>query len=436
MALIASSNLSAANEIRRVEYRNPVAGFALTLPEDWEVATGVAGNVEMAIDAPSGVSLAAQPALEFFYWPGEPEPGARALGALLQAAVSATPPRVVATGKTNEWELTTTLNVALLGPVQTRWLFRKERGVTYVIGAMVRPQFAAQFKGDIDAAFSSCRLIDRPILRIFLEPTEHAYRLVLPYGWSWVAAEGRIIRTINDPGFFTWKVQRQDGLAGCFVSPAATLPGNVPYVSAEAAGGGLVLQELRKAIPDLRVEAVVPLTRAAVYYLQVIKAVMPSLNPRLDKVRADYLGHIKGKAVRLRITILTLQPDQSPLYGGPGPWHLFVSGIWAPVDEFGVAATFAAAVQSSFRLDAAWKKRTQEAVTQVLTKRASVFDKANENWDRYIRGTRMVIDPSTGKEREIPDGPGEAYLDPSGEVQFVGPGQTASSDWKEMKPVR
>jgi hypothetical protein len=321
--------------------------------------------------------------------------------------------------------------------VQTRWLCRKERGVTYVIGAMVRPQYAALFKEDIETALVTCHLIDRPILRLFLEPTENAYRLVLPYGWSWIASESRIIRSENDPGSFTWKVQRNDGLAGCFVSPAKTIPGSIPYVSAETAGGGWVLQEFRNKIPDMRVEVIEPFSRASDYYLQLIKAVMPTMNPRISKARIDYSGHLAGRAIRLRATIVTFLNDQPFLPGVPPyAWSLHISGIWAPIDEFGAVADVAAGVQTSLRLDPAWKKRTQEGVDWVLNGRASVFEKANTNWDRYIRHSRLVIDPVTGKEREIPDGPGQAYLDSNGEVHSVGPGQTARTDWKEMKLVR
>jgi len=436
VVITALSGLWASDEVARVEYRNPIAGFALTIPADWEVSTGVTGNVEIAIDAPS-VSVASYPALEFFYAPGSPEQVARGLGALLQAAASATPPVIRPTGNKDEWEMTTTMKNDLLGPVDSRWLCRRDRGATYVIGAMVRPQFASLFQSDINLAFSSCHLIRRPIIGVFLEPTEHAYRIIVPYGWSWVPEEGKIIRTMTDPGTPTWKVKRKDGLAGCFVAPAVAFDFTTPYPFARGAAEGMVLQELRKAIPDLQVTSHKPYPRSIDHFMQLMKAVMPSMNPRIDKVRTDYRGTLNGVPVQVRVTIVTFQPDQSPLFAGGGNWFLQASGIWAPVQEFDAVAPVAAGTLSSFRLDPAWKRRMQNVVSDVLRNRQGAFDQANEDWDLYIRGTKMVTDPNTGQPREAPDeGPGTTYVDTDGKIQTVGPGDKPGEGWKEAPPVK
>ena len=77
-------------EVPRVVYRNPAAGFCVVVPEDWEMATGNAGNIEIAIDASTGASLQTQPAVWFFYAPHAPQQQAELLAQDLRQFNAAT----------------------------------------------------------------------------------------------------------------------------------------------------------------------------------------------------------------------------------------------------------------------------------------------------------------------------------------------------------
>lgn len=422
----------AQSDVPRVAYDNPIAGFGLTIPEDWEMATGVAGNTEIAIDAPTGAAVLFQPTLWFFYAPHSPEAQAHLLAQGLQAIGGGATPQVRATGKADEWEVTMTSD-ASRGPLVERWLCRSENGTSYVIGAMARPQVFTQFQDDIDTALSTCHLVGQPIIHFFREPTEDAYRLTLPHGWQW---EGQIVRGENLPGAFTWKAQSADGLTGCFTSPPVGFDMTVDYMPAEMVAQGMVLTTLSQQVPGATVESVHPLPRASAYFAAVIKAAGPTMNPRVHRVRADYLGTVNGVRVRIRAYITTVMMDASPMFGGRGIWFFGVGGAWAPVDQFDALYPIARGVQASLRMSPQWKKRQIRVVEEVLKYRSAVMEEAAEEWDAYIRDVERVDDPDGGPPQEVPIGAGKVYKDSDGKMQRVGPDQDQTArdkGWKEIK---
>ena len=175
--LLAASGAGA--QVPRATYHNPIAGFSVDIPTDWEMGSALPGTVLVALDGEqtSGVPYV-QPVLWFAYSLLTPEALAanlaRALGTLEGQTLAPHP-----TARPGEWELTFTSGQGGL----ERWLFRNENGHTYVIGALVRADLAPVFQADLDAALASCRLIARPAIKLFLEPTERAYSLVLPADW-------------------------------------------------------------------------------------------------------------------------------------------------------------------------------------------------------------------------------------------------------------
>lgn len=76
----------AQSQVPNVTYTNPIAGFSMVIPEDWEIATATAGQVEISIDAPTGASLLYYPLLWFFYAEVPPENNALLLSQALQAS--------------------------------------------------------------------------------------------------------------------------------------------------------------------------------------------------------------------------------------------------------------------------------------------------------------------------------------------------------------
>jgi len=228
-ALLALAVAAPSPAVPQVEYVNPIAGFSIEIPEDWEMATGTGGYTEIAIDAPVGAAVATQPALWFFRAKHPAEEEARLLARDLGQINGGAEPTVAATGREGEWEVSCRSS-GVRGELIERWRCRDEAGQSYVIGALARPGVAEAFGAEIDRAFETCRLVGGPVVHFFQEPTENAYRMVLPVGWTW---EGQILRTGAIPGYFVWKVQSQDGLTGCFSSPPAALNITVPYTPAD-----------------------------------------------------------------------------------------------------------------------------------------------------------------------------------------------------------
>ena len=431
LLFLLSLQIGYSQEVSYVVYNNPVAGFSIIIPEDWELSAGTAGQTEIAIDASSGSSLLYYPLLWFFYVEQSPEYYAKILSTTLQYAggknIDTHP-----TGRENEWEVIAYMNHDLLGEMRSQWMIRSEGEVNYVIAGMVRSTYYSTFKKDIDFAFRSVYLIGRPAISIFLEPTEHAYRILLPYGWKW---EGEIIRGTNLPGFFVWKAQSRDELSGCFISPPVPFEPTYPYIPSDKICNSLVLQELRKNVPDLHLEKIYYLPRADAYYVYSIKALLPSMNPRIDKIYADYAGTLKGIPIKIRVCILTHLIDSSPLFGGNGYWYLMVSGAWAPTKDFDTLYSIARGVQTSLSVTREWKKQQEKYVKEVLGYRSSVFEETNEEWDRYIRQVELVSDPDGGPAQEVPYGPGTIMKDVDGKMHRIPSNQVndySGYGWNEV----
>jgi hypothetical protein len=416
----------AGGEVPRIVFNNPVAGFSLAVPEDWEMATGNAGNTEIAIDASTGASLLAQPAMWFFYSPRPPQQQAEQLARDLQT-LGADTPQVDRTAQVDEWEIRADFPITRVGLVMTRWLCRHERGMSYVIGVAVRSELAQRYQEDIDVAFQSCQLIEHPILQVFREPRENAYRIMLPQGWNW---EGEIIRTASVPGYFQWKARRQDNLVGCFTNEPGVLNIGTPYFSAHEAAAGIVLDGLRQLMPDAQLEQIHELPRIGDHIRTASRLAISGSDPRGDKVRADYLATEHGVQVRVRVDIVTWMPSMSNTPGleGRGNWFLFTAGTWAPAAEFDEQYALARGVQASLQTSMEWKKRQFETVGDSIADRNSALDKANEGWDALIRDMERVPDPAGGPIQEVPNRDGQVWKDLDGVMWRVPPVQ-GLEDW-------
>ncbi len=359
----------------RVTYLNPIAGLSIDIPEDWEMGTGSIGNTFIALDGDQTVGVCwTQPVLWFLRSKQPPEKTAQELATVFKelSGVTVTPR---ATGKPDEWELAFT-STSNRGSLKERWLCRQDNNTSYVIGAQVRTEYAAAAQADIDAALASCQAIARPKLQRFLEPTENAYRMLLPEGWKW---EGRVFRSEMVPGYFTWKVQSPDGLTGAFSAPPGTFNIMTPYIPAGEAARQFLLPALQQQVPDVRLEKVQQLPRPGAYYCDLIKALGLGNNPRVDKARADFVGTANGTPVRIRCNVGTFMLDASPLLGGRGNWALMCSGAWAPVERFDEQFPIGRGVIGSLLTDENWKNNQFEAVNEVTV------------WKAWIRRWRQFL---------------------------------------------
>ncbi len=406
-------------EVPRVTLQNPISGFSIVVPEDWEMATGSAGHIEIAIDAPTGASLRSQPAVWFFRAPNAPRMQAELLARDLRRLDSATTD-VRTTGQDGPWEVRATFVLARLGRIWTSWRCCQERGTSYVVAAAVREDLLARYQDDIEAALTSCRLISHPTLQVFGEPSEAAYSLSLPQGWRW---EGRIVRTSAIPGYFEWKAQCADELVGCFTAEPAVFNIATPYFSPDEAAGGIVLERLRTILPDVQLAGVQELPRVEQCMREAWESLMPGSRPQGGKVRADYIATRNGIPIRLRLDIATWMPNASTAPGmeGRGNWFLFSSGTWAPDREFDEGYRLARGVQSSVLTSSEWKRRQGRAVEGVLTSRRGVLEEASEGWDALVRGMERVPDPDGGPVQEVPNLEGQVWKDPDGKMWRVSP---------------
>lgn len=341
-----------------VTYADPIAGFSMQIPDDWEVATNDWGVTLIGLDAPGGASVpSTTPLLWFMFTRSAPQQLAADLAqGFAQLEGVQIQPR--ATGNGEEWEVSF-VSAGAGAPMMQRWLCRREHGVNYLVAAFVRPEFAQAYAAEIDTALATCHLIRGPRVQRMREPTENAYRMLIPEGWRW---EGQIIRTTEIPGYFQWKVSSPDGTSGAFNSPPGVFNIMFPYTPAAQCAQTWVLQGLAQQVPDVRLEAVHDQPRVGAHFCELIRLLRLGDNPRVHKVRADYLATVNGQPVRIRVNIFTFMFDASPLLGGAGNWLMFTSGAWAPVDQFDQLYPIGRGVLSSLATDPTWKDRQREAV--------------------------------------------------------------------------
>jgi parallel beta-helix repeat protein len=405
--------------IRSRMYSNPIAGFQIKIPADWEMATNVAGVTEISIDAQAGAGLRTQPALWFFHAPNPPDLQAQELQnaflALGGADVS------IQNISPSEWGVTATFRQSEIGDIQTQWRCRNQNGQNYVIGAGVRSADAEAFAMEIETAFSTCRLIASPAMRTFVEPTENAYRIILPDGWSW---SGRIIRTLEIPGFFEWKAQSRDGLSGCFASPPGVFNMFQDFVSAEQAAEGIVLEGLSQQAENVRLTRVIHVPRAEEDFSIALRNV--GMNPRVEKLRAEYSAVVNGEGILIQVDIVCLMPNASqfpdPRISGRGNWFLFTSGTWAPTSEFESVNSLAKGVLASHRTSLRWIIAQRPAVNDALIGRRGAMVEAFAGWDAFIRDMERVPDPDGGPIQEVPNRDGSVWKDPDGVMWRIPPG--------------
>jgi hypothetical protein len=160
------------------------------------------------------------------------------------------------------------------------------------------------------------------------------------------------------------------------------------------------------------------------------------VNPRIDKIYADYVGSLKGVPIRIRTCILTYLIDSSPLFGGNGYWQLMVSGTWAPIKDFDNLYSITRGVQTSLSVTREWKKKQEIYVKDVLGYKSSVFEETNTEWDRYIRQVESISDPDGGPTQEVPYGPGTIMKDLDGKMYRIPSEQVTQYNgygWKEVK---
>jgi hypothetical protein len=421
----------AAQPVPRVTREDSVAGFSVSIPEDWVMATGPGGNVEIALDAAGGASLALSPALWFFNAPQPPPQEAKALARALELLGDGAKPTLGATGNGDEWELQMTSDGAR-GPVRERWLCRSERGRSYVVGAMARPEVYQQGVEDIKAALATFHLIPTASLTFLREPTENAYRMTIPSGWQW---EGQIFRSELVPGYFVWQAVGPGGTAGAFTAQPATFNIATPYCPAGQAAEAIILPYLRDKTPGLQLSGVHELPRSGQAYMAAIKALGIGSQPRVDRVFADYTATVNGTPIRMRLDVVTWMLDQSAMLGGRGNWTLVANGVWGPVADFEQAYGLGQGVIASLKTDPRWRANQLNTVNDVLNNRNKVMDRIGMDWNSWIRDNEPVTDPATGERKEVPIGDGDPWIDKDGKAHRVRPDQeqeVKDKDWTRV----
>ena len=369
---------ASAQPVPRVTFDNPVAGLCLDIPEDWEMGTSDFGWLSVGMEAGLGASQCAFfPDFWFFYTANPPELQAKNIAKAW--AIAGSTPQIVPAGNGN-FEVRFTSNDGR-GQLVNRWCCRRQGNVSYVLAAMVRPEHAAQFQADIDAALASAHLVARQAATLFREPSERAYRMLIPQGWQW---DGQILRTTQAPGVFVWKVQTPDQLNGAFNAPPTSFNIAVPFTPAAQCAKTFVLQGLRKQVPDLQLDGIRELPRVGAYFVAMIKAAGLGKNPRVDKCRAEYVGTRNGTPLRIHCDVGTMMLDASALLGGRGDWTMTACGYWAPQQGFAVASKIGRGVVCSISTDPVWKANQREVVRQERWYQELLRDSVANGWDEYL----------------------------------------------------
>ncbi len=408
---------------------NRVAGFSIELPIDYEMTTNMAGLTLMGVNV-TNYGSQSTPVYQFLLCERSAQANADGLAQAIRAVVAGAQVKVDRTGRPGEVRLVAE-TPSEGGSTLAIWFFREAPPVGYAISAVGLRSVLERHRDDVQVALGSCKLIQRPTLRVARDNTEDAFTVTMPGDWRY---QGRIHRDQTCPGWAVWQASSPNGAIGCFELP----PGQAmtPYTSVRDVHGTFLLRTLQGAVPqikNLRPEQVTGLPRAAEALVDMTRLLGgPSVQAvRGDKSVADYLGEVNGVPVRVRLVASFVYRPFDAMPNGPGAEYWYLWGIWAPVQNFDELADLAHGVHGSFRSNPKWIAAQRQVVQDVLTNRTKVFEKAAADWDAIIRGSRPATDPATGKPLDVPNGT-EPYRDDKGNVQYIPKGQTPPPGWQKI----
>jgi hypothetical protein len=372
-------------QVQRLWFNDPMAGFAVILPEDFEIGTSLSGQTMAGVNARYIGSFFA-PWFSFTYTKHPPQASAAFMAQMLKELGGQT--EMGPTKRPDEWLVYSDVAMAAYGRFICRFVFRRSADKHYVISATVPADLDAQFQDDILTALSTCRPIPFPVFKLYEEPTEHAYKIRLPEKWKW---EGSIYRSTLCPGYFVWKAMSPDGLVGCFESaPLEGLPG---FCDAKNAASTVIFASLREHFPDLAFVGFKEYPRAGDQIGRTLMLlVRNSLEIRSQKASAFYTGMYKG--ARLLIKVDISQDYVKNLLSSSST--LRVCGAWAPADAFEKLYPMGYGVLTSLRPSREWIRRNDMYTKEALDYRTEVFERALEKWSEQSRTT--YYDHVAGKD--------------------------------------
>ncbi len=411
---------------------NPIAGYAVDLPLDYELSTGGLGETTMGINV-TNYGSPSTPLYSFFHCQPSPREGAGLVAQFIGAVYRGAEVKV-SPGQAEEWQVSAAGATDLTGPVLAQWFLRPGRKMNYGVSFYSKVPTFQQHREEITAVIGSFRQIERIPLRVARDTTENAYKVTMPAGWS---HQGRIHRSPTCPGWPVWQASSPDGRSGCFEMPpgqATTMP-----LAARDIAGTYLLQGVQKEVPtvqNLRVERVTLLPRGGAAIVEVVKSMGGAslTQPAGEKALVDYLGTVNGAPVRLRVYTTSYY---IPFYGRPdlpGNFNWFIWGLWAPVDSFEANSGVAHSVHGALQYDRKWQQAQRKAVDDVLGRRREAYDKANKEWMDHIRGSSGGTDPQTGKPLDVPEGTEPYRHETTGDIQYFekDPGPPwRRIDWKK-----
>lgn len=365
-----------------VKYDNPVAGMSIVIPDDWEMATSDWGTLVIGLDPRTELpALQMEPQLWFFY--GEEEPEAMARGVARDMPLVGAQDVQLSQMDASAWQVDLVVTASDV-PIRQRWLCRKQGEQTFALVAFVRADQWQRCEPEIDTALRSCILIAGPTVRRFLEPTENAYRMLMPEGYQW---SGHILRTANVPGYFVWEVKSPDELVGASSAPPSLLDITHPYMPAAECARTIVLDYLRGQFPGIQLEAVRDYPRFSAYGMWRMQMGKTGEGGRLDKAQADYIIRRGGASVRLRATLVTLRLSALPTalsgfggilgqVAGQGNWTMFASSEWAPVEQWEKLHSIGRGIVASVATDPDFSRNQRVAVSETALGRMAARDLA------------------------------------------------------------
>lgn len=408
------ATVTPAGTVQMVDLVDPIAGFVVTVPTDWDMTTGIAGDRLMGINVRTGGSLRS-PSVTFVPVSGTLDQAAGAMVAYVKGIDDTARPVPRPGPGPNEYELITTMRGLTSAPTGVYGVAREQSGVVYIVMATGPLASAPEFKAEIDAVVRSFHPIQRQTLQVFREPNEGAYTMLMPQGWT---CQGRIYRDATCPGAFVWTAQSADCSMGAFeVEPACWA---TSWTDAQAMAAGVLAQRIAPRVPqarNLRLDRVETLPRAAGELANWYETTLTGMGQiPTDRARVDYLAEVGNVTVRIRVDLYL---TYYPLPMGQGWEAPLISGAWAPADRFAELYPLGRGVRDSLRVERVWSKLQMAAVQSVLKDKKVTTNKTVCDWDSYIRGTGVWEDPETGKSWNVPKGPGTLYKDQNGQLWWV-----------------
>jgi hypothetical protein len=308
----------------------------------------------------------------------------------------------------------------------------------------------------------------------FVDPSERAFSVEVPAGWS---AEGGLTR-VSAIDCRPWvRVTSPDKLICAFVGDGEICPSTMPTAQLSSLGFGIGAKymggQILPYIPARNFAEKYARLKLKPY-MQNIEIVDEGNHPDIAQIVNGSVQCTKSECASIKLTGNVgnlpavgyyLAATKATVMSGTGMWWVtLIAGEISSARQEGAGLAVLLRMLQSFQYDPAWQKQSlattaavsanyrananivsksisdrywnqqafNDRMNQSYWKQQAVNDRAANNFSDYIRGQQTVADPQTGAQYKV-DQASQHWIDPAGNITGTDNTFTPAPGWRQLE---